>query len=377
MKNNLVQFLIALFFVAVAQAQIDGGLLLGLTQATTAEISLITNPIKGSLLYNTTLNQVYQYNGSAWSAIGETTNSWGTTGNAGTSTTTNFIGTSDARDLVLKAKGTEKLRLVQNKGQVLVNRATSFKDHPLVLRANGNDILAFEDSAGVPKWHWNILGGGLNFVESNVADYRLFLKNGGNVGFDTSNPAYTADINGTARIVNTPTITTANKVLVKNPVTGQISEQNISNSQSGKFFQNFQGRAYFYKNVWRSPHDQYGVGSQNWSQSKGNSTNPSYSTSNQSGMAIPSDCTLIKFNMKNDFNGNPNGTQQINLAVLRGNSYITIGTYALIGVSTSISMHSQNTNFQLLENDLLVWACRTTGSSNRVSYASLTFEFAY
>jgi hypothetical protein len=48
-----------------------------------------------------------------------------------------------------------------------------------------------------------------------------------NVGIGTTTPSFTFDVNGTARIVTTPTITTATKVLVKNPTTGQISEQSF------------------------------------------------------------------------------------------------------------------------------------------------------
>ncbi len=132
---------------------------------------------------------------------GDTANpSWELAGNAGTNATTDFVGTSDGQDLVLKSNNVEKLRLVQNKGQVLVNQATTFNNHPLVIRANGIDVFAFEDSAGSPQWHWNLLSGGLNFVESNVADYRLFLEDGGDVGINTADPTETLDVNGNARI---------------------------------------------------------------------------------------------------------------------------------------------------------------------------------
>jgi hypothetical protein len=47
-------------------------------------------------------------------------------------------------------------------------------------------------------------------------------------------PQFTLDVQGTARILTTPTITTATRMLVKNPTTGQISEQNIpTNSGNG------------------------------------------------------------------------------------------------------------------------------------------------
>lgn len=50
----------------------------------------------------------------------------------------------------------------------------------------------------------------------------------GEVGIGTNAPAYSLDINGTAKLATTPSITTATNVLVKDPTTSQISEQPIS-----------------------------------------------------------------------------------------------------------------------------------------------------
>ncbi len=47
-------------------SQIDANLLLGLTNATTTEMNAVTNMAKGSMVYNTDVNEVYVYNGSAW-----------------------------------------------------------------------------------------------------------------------------------------------------------------------------------------------------------------------------------------------------------------------------------------------------------------------
>lgn len=57
---------------------------------------------------------------------------------------------------------------------------------------------------GATFWHMNLLAPsgpnsglfGLNFAESGVADFRLFLEKGGNVGIGTRDPAKTLDVRG-------------------------------------------------------------------------------------------------------------------------------------------------------------------------------------
>jgi hypothetical protein len=78
---------------------------------------------------------------------------------------------------------------------------TTNPDRPLTIQAGGSqELISFKDSSGATKWHINQdLGGsnpGLNFVETSVADGRLFLKPGGNVGVGTPNPAAKLDVRG-------------------------------------------------------------------------------------------------------------------------------------------------------------------------------------
>lgn len=205
--------LITLITFITAKAQIDGSLLLGLTPVTNTEMAGVTTPVTGSLVYNTNANQVFQYNGSSWQSVGGAGSNWSKAGNSGTNPATDYLGTTGVQDLVMKTNGAERFRLHGTKGQVMVNQATSFNNHPLVVRANGVDVLAFEDNTGVPKWHWNLLADGLNFVESNVADYRLFLKNGGDVGVGTNAPTERLDVNGSLRIRSLGTAASGNDIL--------------------------------------------------------------------------------------------------------------------------------------------------------------------
>ncbi|WP_418653047.1 hypothetical protein [Tenacibaculum soleae] len=141
-------------------------------------------------------------------------NNWLITGNTGT-TAANFLGTIDLQDFVIRTNNTERLRVTNDRSQLRINQAPIFNNHPLVIRANGVDVLAFQDASGTPRWHWNILGNGLNFVESNIigGDYRLFLENGGDIGINTNNPTERLDVNGKLKIRDITTVTTNNEIL--------------------------------------------------------------------------------------------------------------------------------------------------------------------
>ncbi len=63
-------------------------------------------------------------------------------------------------------------------------------------RVTVNGALALQQS-GTTKFHMNYYGGGFNISETTVADYRFFIKPGGNVGIGTSNPTTKLHVAGT------------------------------------------------------------------------------------------------------------------------------------------------------------------------------------
>jgi len=101
-------------------AATDMGLLVprvALTQTTSA--SPVTAPATSLLVYNTaTINDVtpgyYYWDGSKWSQLGAGVQSddWALLGNAGTNSSANFLGTTDAQDLVIRTNNTEKIRVL-------------------------------------------------------------------------------------------------------------------------------------------------------------------------------------------------------------------------------------------------------------------------
>jgi len=88
--------------------------------------------------------------------------------------------------------------LVQGK----VGIGTKIPRNPLGIQANGKseELISFEDPNGNTKWHINQnLDGnkpGLNFVETGVADGRLFIQVGGKVGIGTNDPKARLHVGG-------------------------------------------------------------------------------------------------------------------------------------------------------------------------------------
>ena len=78
--------------------------------STTSRIAIV-NPAKGLILYDTTTSGFWFHNGIAWAQLSGGSNGWSLTGNAGTDSATNFIGTTDYKPLVFRTNNIEQMHL--------------------------------------------------------------------------------------------------------------------------------------------------------------------------------------------------------------------------------------------------------------------------
>lgn len=78
---------------------------------TEAQRTAISNPATGLMVYQTNNSPGYRvFDGSAWSAPGNGFR-WNLIGNSGTSASSNYLGTSDAVDFVIRTNATERIRI--------------------------------------------------------------------------------------------------------------------------------------------------------------------------------------------------------------------------------------------------------------------------
>ena len=90
--------------------------------------------------------------------------------------------------LALHTNSTERMRITAS-GNVGIG--TTAPDFNLTI----NGVTGIQ-SSGTTKYHFGYYTGGLNFAQSGIADYRLFIQDGGNVGIGTGSPSNKLDVRG-------------------------------------------------------------------------------------------------------------------------------------------------------------------------------------
>lgn len=139
-------------------ASANSGLLVPRIALTAANAAApVTSPVTSLLIYNTATagtipNAVipgyYFWDGAKWVAFGGSGGKdWALLGNAGTAAATNFLGTTDAVDMVFRSNNVERMRIL-SAGQVAVNSTLTFATSTFFSAATGNNNAVDGSAAG-------------------------------------------------------------------------------------------------------------------------------------------------------------------------------------------------------------------------------------
>jgi hypothetical protein len=149
----------------------------------TADTGTITGAeATGLMVYNTaTVSDVtpgfYYWNGTQW--VRFDTNAWSTTGNAGTNATNNFLGTTDAQDLVFRTNNTEVLRVTRPDGsndpKIIAGNAANHGDinDPLYTFSNDDDTGIWSDGGD----EFSLGAGGREFITIDETTQDILILN--------------------------------------------------------------------------------------------------------------------------------------------------------------------------------------------------------
>jgi Chaperone of endosialidase/Head domain of trimeric autotransporter adhesin len=148
----------------------------------------------------------------AWSRLLTSTNGWSAIGNSGTNPASNFIGTNDAIDFVLRTTGTERMRISAG-GNVGIGTAApnaqlqfsnSAVNRKLVLFEGANNDHQFYGlgiNTATFRYQVDATGSDHAFfaaVNSTSSDELMRIKGNGNIGIGTSTPTKQTEIIGAA-----------------------------------------------------------------------------------------------------------------------------------------------------------------------------------
>ncbi len=152
----------------------------------------IKNPAKGLLVYQTNEKSgFYFFNGDSWKPLSENeaksvaldAQNWSKTGDAGTNSSTNFVGTTDAQPLIFKTNGKERLKIGSDGVPTIITDDFSVASGTIQFSAYDNN--------------YSIIGGAYNGTLKFNSPIHQFFTNGieririnllGNMGIGTPSP---------------------------------------------------------------------------------------------------------------------------------------------------------------------------------------------
>lgn len=122
----------------------------GLPRTDHTNLDTLTNVLKGDLRFDTLNSVVVVYDGTAWVDLSSSSSGWSTTGNAGTDTASNYLGTTDAEPFAIKTNGTQRM-LFDEFGNSLITKSDAHGSISLGTTENDSvvtSIMLFTGSNG-------------------------------------------------------------------------------------------------------------------------------------------------------------------------------------------------------------------------------------
>lgn len=348
---------------------------LALTQTTNP--APVTSPATSLLVYNTaTINDVtpgyYYWGGTQWIRFNTGSgNGWLTTGNSGTNPSTNFIGTIDNVDWVIRTNNTERIRVGANGNVGIKTGVNNFVgvDNYYAPTALDNAIGSINSSSRNNLNIWTpsltnnaVSAGSVNTIDlfnnfqnqfsqtSGIAaasyNYANVLNNGGtNVGiygktcgtynysFVTTNNAlgqnvgtYNYSITATTQPVNAATLGIYNYSIVNSPNNGDIYgifNYGISNSPNN-------GTIYGISN-WSQSNGSNNVGGTLYggytnTQSNGPNNGTIYGLYNITGSNGPNNAGAVRYGIYNTWTENVSGSSGNTYGIYNNNGAYFVGS---------------------------------------------------
>jgi hypothetical protein len=157
-------------------------------RVTATQMNAIASPATGLLVYNTTANTFYYYNGTAWVPFAAANTAWLLTGNSGTTAGTNFIGTTDSVDWLVKTNSRERLRVTAD-GKVIIKSNNNASKQLQFQTPNASNYTSFQARAqprGDIKYILPDTAGGIFTVLMNTGTDTLFWAVPGSKGITWS-----------------------------------------------------------------------------------------------------------------------------------------------------------------------------------------------
>jgi hypothetical protein len=170
----------------------------------------------------------FAYSNGGWRATnngissGLLSSAWNILGNAGTNPATNFLGTTDGQGLAFRTNNTEKARILSN-GNVGIGTTTPTSKLDLGADVSSSKLAVYNDAAGTDFYGFGLSGGLLHFHTASATPTTapdMVLHSNGQLGINigVTNPTANLDVNGTARVRNTPQAANGGGTTILTPV---------------------------------------------------------------------------------------------------------------------------------------------------------------